>query len=408
MSAVTSHRTARWFWNFACLLGLTLVSIPARATEPRVLIEGMQANIDRFNPVVCEWECKQYKAVDLSAALAGQLEPTPGEGGLGRWIASANHQMVSVRAQNAEPKQAAPFLPKAKDTLVATTSMEWLSDGTVLLHPSSVSWMHALFSRDEENFRQVSPVSTPWNGFAGFPPLGVLRTELLRHLERGELEAGTSQDLLGRPTETLTRAVGTQSFLRYHFSRAHGELCVQTDYLDQRGLSFCNVVQEIRACENGGFFPARMLDLGMHPVDGQPGIDVNTYVTTRLEIVEPDPADLALTLPAGSRLYGSRDAGSVLVGPTNRVHARELADYWSRAQLAADIRSPLKSLPVSEAAPTAKNPTTDKPTTDKPAAENPGQPVAHGPRWLGLGLAVVILPAFAWIVWLRVRQSLRR
>lgn len=183
---------------------------------------------------------------------------------------------------------------------------------------------------------------------------------------------------------------------------------MQTDYLDQRGLSFCNVVQEIRACENGGFFPARMLDLGMHPVDGQPGIDVNTYVTTRLEIVEPDPADLALTLPAGSRLYGSRDAASVLVGPTNRVHARELADYWSKAQLAADIRSPFKSLPVSEAAPTAKNPTTDKPTTDKPAAENPGQPVAHGPRWLGLGLAVVILPAFAWIVWLRVRQSLRR
>ncbi|MFM8285302.1 MAG: hypothetical protein ACKOGA_01075 [Planctomycetaceae bacterium] len=384
-----NSRAPQWFIISISLLGVALLAGPAGGTEPRALIEGMQANIDRFNPVVCEWECKEHKAVDISAALAGKLQPSPGEGGWGRWIASANHHLVSVGAKNAQGKKSSGFHPESGDKVIGAPSMAWLSDGTVLLHPSSVSWMHALFSRDEDNFSQLSPASTPWSSFAGFPPLGVLRTELLRHLERGELEAGTSQDMLGRPTETLTRPVGTQSFLRYHFSRAHGDLCVQTDYLDQRGLSFCNLVQEIRACENGGFFPVRMLDLGMHPVDGQPGIDVNIYVTTRLEIVEPDPAALALTLPAGSRLYGSRDAASVLVGPTNQVHARELAGYWSRAQAAADEKSALNSLQASEVV---------------PAGENPD---LHVPAWkplLWLGVPTLILAA----IWCRRLLRLRR
>jgi hypothetical protein len=361
-------------------------------TDPRSLIEAMQANRESINPLECDYTLTNYEAASLRDAVEGRMRETKDERFrtlLG--VLKLRDETVLIRERYDTPPQDQGFDVSTGQGVVRFVSTQYLGEGPLRFSDYLFFKSASLFEPQDQLFQRWTQSDTPWSYLVGGDWGWDMYEELRRSIDKNKCSVSRGVDALGRDVEILRSDDGVRR--DYYFSSAHGGLLVQIDlYLERRSGAFKSTcVTDIIRAPGGGYFPRRTLSFSHDTAVGDPNRNlrlVKVLVANRVDFTPKlRDEDFELTVAAGTGLNLGMDSRATGGFATDRkLLARDLPQLKQELIESTARRRRLQSLGL----------------TPVPTAE-PGSSRRLAVRLLPWLLATAAIASLAWVVRRRPR-----
>ena len=308
MARIVTTAVVGWLVSY---LGQT--AIVHAQTDPRILIEEMQANRESINPLECAYSVINYEAGSLRDALEDRLTRTtdPRFATL-RGVLKLREEMVLIRERyDSAPKDTGLDLSTGQGT-VRFVSTQHLTEGTLRFSNYPFFKGAQLIEPQEEYFQKWTSSHTPWSYNNGCDWGWNVYETLRGAVNKQKCSVSRGVDALGREVEILRCEEGPP--FDYSVSRAHGGLLVQLDFYDDRRQQLLQTtcVTEITRAPGGGYFPRRVVSYSSQTPVGDPGLNrflVEVLLADRIDFTPRlRDEDFELTIEAGTALHLGMDS----------------------------------------------------------------------------------------------------
>ena len=339
---------------------LVLPGVLQAQTDPRIVIEAMQANRESINPLECDYSVTNYEAASLRDALEGRMRETKDERFRTlRGVLKLRDETVLIRERYDTPPQDQGFDGSTGQGVVRFVSTQYLGEGTLRFSDYLFFKSASLFEPQDQFFQQWTQSNSPWSYLVGGDWGWDMYGELRRSIDKSKCSVSRGVDALGRDVEILRCDDGARR--DYFFSSAHGGLLVQIDlYLERRGQAFKSTcVTDIIRAPGRGYFPRRTLSFSHDTAVGDPSRNlllVKVLVADRVDFTPRlRDEDFELTVAAGTGLnLGMESRATGGFATERKLLARDLPQLKQELIESTARRRRLQSLglaPVPSAEP---------------------------------------------------------
>jgi hypothetical protein len=373
---------------------LVLPGVLQAQTDPRILIEAMQANRESINPLECEYTLTNYEAASLRDALEGRMRETADERFRTlRGVLKLRDETVLIRERYDTPSQNLGFDGSTGQGVVRFVSTQYLGEGTLRFSDYLFFKSASLFEPQDQLFQRWTLSKTPWSYMAGCDWGWNVYEDLRRAIDQKKCSVSRGVDALARQVEILR--CDDADHWDYSFSTAHGGLLVQMvgfeDGDRQRDPIRSTCVTEISRAPGGGYFPRRTLSFSHNTPVGDPSRNMFLAEVLVADRVDFTPnlrdEDFELTVAAGTGVNLGMDSRATGGFATDRkLLARDLPQLKQELLENTARQRRLQSLGL----------------TPVPTAE-PGGARRLAVRLLPWLLAAAAIASLAWVV--RRRQG---
>ena len=341
---------------------LVLPSVLQAQTDPRILIEAMQANRESINPLECEYSVTNHEAASLREALEGRMRETadPRYATL-HGVLKLRDEMILIRERYDTPPQDSGLDVSTGQGAVRFVATQHLTEGTLRFSNYPYFKGASLFEPHEEKFQRWTSSHTPWSYNSGCDWGWNVYETLRRAIDKKQCSVTRGVDALGREVDILR--CDDLDRRDYYFSTAHGGLLVQLDlYLGHpQQLAKNKCVTDIVRAPGGGYFPRRTLSFSHNNSVGDPSRNLFLVEVLLADRVDFQPKlrdeDFELTIAADTGLIlgmDSRATGGGVFSAERKLLARDLPQLKQEAIENTARRHRLQSLgltPVATAEP---------------------------------------------------------
>ena len=293
-------------WLMTCLGQLAIVHAQ---TDPRIVIEAMQANRESINSLECDYSVTNYEAASLRDALEGRMRETKDERFRTlRGVLKLRDETVLIRERYDTPPQDRGFDGSTGQGVVRFVSTQYLGEGTLRFSDYPFFKSASLFEPQDQFFQRWTHSNTPWSYMAGCDWGWNMYEDLRRAIDQKKCSVSRGVDALGRDVDILR--CDDEDHWDYYFSTAHAGLLVQimgfenSDRRQEPIRSTC--VTEISRAPGGGYFPRRTLGFSHNTAVGDPNRNlflVEVLVADRVDFTPRlRDEDFELTVAAGTGL----------------------------------------------------------------------------------------------------------
>jgi len=375
---------------------LVLPSVLQAQTDPRILIEAMQANRESINPLECEYSVTNHEAASLREALEGRMRETadPRYATL-HGVLKLRDETILIRERYDTPPQDSGLDVSTGQGAVRFVATQHLTEGTLRFSNYPYFKGASLFEPHEEKFQRWTSSHTPWSYNSGCDWGWNVYETLRRAIDKKQCSVTRGVDAMGREVDILR--CDDLDRRDYYFSTAHGGLLVQIDWYLQRDQpqqpSDSTCVTDIVRAPGGGYFPRRTLSFSHNNSVGDPSRNLFLVEVLLADRVDFQPKlrdeDFELTIAADTGLIlgmDNRATGGGVFSKERKLLARDLPQLKQEAIENTARQRRLQSLGL----------------TPVPTAE-PGGARRLAVRLLPWLLATAAIASLAWVV--RRRQG---
>jgi hypothetical protein len=375
---------------------LVLPSVLQAQTDPRILIEAMQANRESINPLECEYSVTNHEAASLREALEGRMRETadPRYATL-HGVLKLRDEMILIRERYDTPPQDSGLDVSTGQGAVRFVATQYLTEGTLRFSNYPYFKGASLFESFEEYFQKWTSSHTPWSYNSGCDWGWNVYEDLRSAIDQRKCSVSRGIDALGREVDILR--CDDADRLDYYFSSVHGGLLVQIDWYLQRDQqqqpSDSTCVTDIVRAPGGGYFPRRTLSFSHNNAVGDPSRNLFLVKVLLADRIDFSPKlrdeDFELTIAADTGLnlgMDNRATGGGVFSKERKLLARDLPQLKQEAIENTARQRRLQSLGL----------------TPVPTAE-PGGARRLAVRLLPWLLAAAAVASLAWVV--RRRQG---
>ena len=343
---------------------LVLPGVLQAQTDPRIVIEAMQANRESINPLECEYSVTNHEAASLRDALEGRMRETadPQYATL-HGVLKLRDEMILIRERYDTPPQDSGLDASTGQGTVRFVATQHLTEGTLRFSNHPYFKGATLFEPHEENFQKWTSSHTPWSYNSGCDWGWNVYETLRGAIDKKKCSVTRGVDALGRDVEILRCEDADRR--DYYFSSTHGGLLVQIDLYFQRDQqqqpSKRTCVTDIVRAPGGGYFPRRTLSFSYNTAVGDPNRNLFLVKELVADRVDFNPKlrdeDFELTIAADTGLIlgmDSRATGGGVFSAERKLLARDLPQLKQEAIENTARRHRLQSLgltPVPTAEP---------------------------------------------------------
>ncbi|MFN9196784.1 MAG: hypothetical protein ACK5WR_01780 [Planctomycetaceae bacterium] len=359
MARIVTAAVVGWLVSY---LGQT--AIVHAQTDPRILIEAMQANRESINPLECDYSVTNYEAASLRDALEGRMRETADH----RYatlhgVLKLRDEMILIRERYDTPPQDSGLDASTGQGAIRFVATQYLTEGTLRFSNHPYFKGATLFEPHEENFQKWTSSHTPWSYNSGCDWGWNVYETLRGAIDQKKCSVTRGVDALGRDVEILRCEDADRR--DYYFSSTHGDLLVQIDLYFQRDQqqqpSKRTCVTDIVRAPGGGYFPRRTLSFSYNTAVGDPNRNLFLVKELVADRVDFNPKlrdeDFELTIAADTGLIlgmDSRATGGGVFSAERKLLARDLPQLKQEAIENTARRHRLQSLgltPVPTAEP---------------------------------------------------------